>query len=278
MHLAWKWGFRGILIFWRDFELEKGRLGRKWGFKGKVISWRDYGEEKRRLGLKWGFWEKLACWRECWVEKGRLGRKWGLHGKLMSWRDFWIKRGVWVEHGALKQIDILKGFWIQKEFLGWNGAFRENCPEGIKDQYSKWIEDQYSLKAPFLTQIHFLPKKSLQKISFFPESSIFDPNAPFLPNNLFRTSTFPKSPIFGPKRARILSKNPFRTSVLLKSPIFNPEASFYQRIPSGYQFSLRKPIFPETSSIYTWPFKKLVFPESRISTSQSSISTQHTHL
>ena len=52
--------------------------------------------------------------------------------------------------GLLGKTDVLKGFlgkiravWIK------NRALRENCPEGIEDQYSEWIEDQYSLKAPF---------------------------------------------------------------------------------------------------------------------------------
>ena len=56
---------------------------------------------------------------------------------------------------------------VMKRFLGklraiWikNKALRENCPEGIEDQYSEWTEDQYSPKTPFLTQ------KSLQKINF----------------------------------------------------------------------------------------------------------------
>ena len=46
------------------------------------------------------------------------------------------------------------------------GLLRENCPEVIEDQYSGWIEDQYSLKAPFLTQMYFLHKESLQEINF----------------------------------------------------------------------------------------------------------------
>ena len=47
-----------LLIFWRDFEVKKGCLGRKWGFRGKLMSSRDYQEEKGRLCLKWSFWVK----------------------------------------------------------------------------------------------------------------------------------------------------------------------------------------------------------------------------
>ena len=78
------------------------------------------------------------------------------------------KRAFGLKMGLLGKTDALKGFlgkirtiWIK------NGALRENCPEGIEDQYSEWTEDQYSLKAPFLTQIHFLPKNSFRK-SIFP--------------------------------------------------------------------------------------------------------------
>ena len=113
--------------------------------------------------------------------------------------------------------------------------------------------DQYSLKAPFLTQIHFLHKKIPPENQFFSKSSIFYPNAPnnpfktsifskspifdpntlSLPTNPFRTLIFPKSPISDPNALNFI-QNPFKTSILLKSPIFNPEASFYQNVPSGH--------------------------------------------
>ena len=89
------------------------------------------------------------------------------------------------------------------------------------------ILSEYSLKAPFLTQIHFLPKNPFRK-SMFPEKLRFRPKHPFLPNNPFRTSIFPKSLIFDPN-VPFLPQNQFRKSIFSQSPIFKP------KIPSEHQ-------------------------------------------
>ena len=157
------------------------------------------------------------------------------------------------------------------------GALRENCLEGIEDQYSEWIEDQHSLKAPFSTQLHFLPKNPFSK-SIFPKRSIFDPNAPFLPPNTFRTLIFLKIH-FRPKRVEFYPKIPSGHQSSLQAPFSTQMPPFFAKNSLqdiNFLLVMRKPIFPETSSIYTWSFRKLFFLESRISTSQSSISTQKT--
>ena len=133
--------------------------------------------------------------------------------------------------GFIGKIDVLKGFEEYKRGLlgklsrrDKSGTFRENCPEGIEHQYSEWIEDQYSLKAPFFNLNIFFTRKNPSRKSIFPKSSIFDSNALFLPNNPFKTSIFPKSPIFDPN-ALFLLQNPFRTLTFPKSPILDPNGS-----------------------------------------------------
>ena len=58
------------------------------------------------------------------------------------------------------------------------GAFREIVLKAFRGialkGYSEWIEDQYSLKALFLTQIYSVYTKDPSRKSIFPKSSIFD--------------------------------------------------------------------------------------------------------
>ena len=144
--------------------------------------------------------------------KGAVGSKVESLWKIDVLKGFWGKIEVsGLKMGFIGKIDVLKGFEEYKRGLlgklsgrDKSGAFRENCPEGIEHQYSEWIEDQHSLKAPFFNPNIFFTQKNPSRKSIFPKSSIFDSNAPFLPNNLFKTSIFPKSPIFDPNALFLL--------------------------------------------------------------------------
>ena len=77
--------------------------------------------------------------------------------------------------------------------------------------------------------------------------------------NPFRT-IFSKSPIFI-QTARILPKDPFRTSIFPKSPIFNPKALFLSKINSEYELSFRAPFSTQMPLFYSSnPLRMSIFP------------------
>ena len=118
------------------------------------------------------------------------------------------KRGIWVENGALKEnsysewildrkrafglkmgllgkIDVLEGF-LGKIHAVWvkMGLLEKIVLKGLKISILNRLKNQYSLKASFLTQIHFLHKKPIEKINFslkapfLTQTTLFYPTTP----------------------------------------------------------------------------------------------------
>ena len=100
----------------------------------------------------------------------------------------------------------------------------------------------------------------------FPQSPIFIQTAQILPKNPFRTSVFPKSPIFNPK-ALFLSK----ISIFFQSPIFYPNAPFLPlKSLQNVNFPYKPHFQPKCLFLPKNPFKASIFHKG-----PTPLSTQH---
>ena len=150
--------------------------------------------------------------------------------------------------GLLGKIDVLKGL------LGRKGAFGSKMELlGKIDFLQGFLCKKYIwVKNGLLGNIdlHFIHNTDLQSLSartIFPKSHTFNPSGHFSLKAPFYVS------------------NPLRTSIFPINSNFNPDTSFYPKIPSGHQFSIKAPLSTQLPLLFpTFPSAPQIFPKAPI--------------